>query len=273
MCSCTYLGVDADDRHTPGGATGALGGDALELRIAVGMGGVGELLAVDAQGKAGPPEQAGDGASADLESLPTERDSQLAGGTARPLGTPAGVARRLAFEQPRQRRDERRLFFSSDLRPPPGLRTGPRWSFPDSSSSRPRRRDSRPAYSRRSRSSSRLMNSVRAESAGAGRRGGRRQRAVAELTGAQLAGAPGGITGTVQEAAGEGFASQTAGACELAQGVLGGYAQQGVELADGEARAGLGRERLDGGEQRAVPGVRILAKGVSIPEERHHRSG
>ena len=188
MCSCTYLGVDADDRHTLGGATGALGGDAMELRIAVGMGGVGELLAVDAQGKAGPPEQAGDGASADLESLPTERDSQLAGGTARPLGTPAGVARRLAFEQPRQRRDERRLFCSSDLRPPPGLRTGPRWSFPDSSSSRPRRtvpgsrrsscatrrspprprrRDSRPAYSRRSRSSSRLMNSVRAESAGA----------------------------------------------------------------------------------------------------------
>ena len=94
-----------------------------------------------------------------------------------------------------------------------------------------------------------------------GRRGGRRQRAVAELTGAQLAGAPGGITGTVQEAAGEGFASQTAGACELAQGVLGGYAQQGVELADGEARAGLGRERLDGGEQRAVPGEAGLAVG------------
>ena len=119
MCSCTYLGVDADDRHTLGGATGALGGDALELRIAVGMGGVGELLAVDAQGKAGPPEQAGDGASADLESLPTERDSQLAGGTARPLGTPAGVARRLAFEQPRQRRDERRLFFPATCGPRP----------------------------------------------------------------------------------------------------------------------------------------------------------
>src|ERR1035437_6367126 len=124
-------------------------------------------------------EQSGDGACADPDAQPPYLAGDLGRGFVRPLQAAHRIAGCVVFQQPFDLRDYLGRFFSTGLRPAPGLRTrshctscarscwrpratvrGSNWSNAASfrSPPRPNFSDSRPAYKRRWRSSSRLEN-------------------------------------------------------------------------------------------------------------------
>ena len=177
------LGIDADDRDVVGGAALAQFGDVPELVVAPRMGSAGELLVVDAQRIAHRLEQSSDRPGADVDAERAQLVGNLGGRTACPLQAADRVAGRLVVHQGFDAGDDFRRFFSVGVRPPPARRTRSTstsrstscrrpaatvdGSMPSSRAMRrspphPHLRASRPANSRRCRSSSRLANNTMA---------------------------------------------------------------------------------------------------------------
>ena len=118
-----FLGVDADNRGVAVAAVAAQAVDELELVVAFGGGGGRDALVVHAQGVAQGAQEPGDGAWADrqLEDV-GEVGGEVAGGATGPAQVGAGVAGGVVAEQNDELGGQCRVFFSSALRPPPGLR-------------------------------------------------------------------------------------------------------------------------------------------------------
>ena len=175
------LGVDADDRRVVGGAPLTQFGDVVELVVAVRVRGAGTLLVVDAQRESHLLEKPGDGPRADVGPELAQLGGDLGGGAACPLQATDRVAGRLVVHQVLDVGDDFRRFFSAGGRPPPTRRTRSistsrstscrrpaatvDGSMPSSSAMRrspphPHLSASRPANSRRCRSSSRLANNT-----------------------------------------------------------------------------------------------------------------
>ena len=118
------LGVDADDGRRSLGALGAERGNDVELRVPVGMGSAGEILAVDSKRVAGSGQQSGDGSVAEDNAVAGAK--RLRDGcrrATRPPQTVLRIAAYVGFEEPVDQGLEFGVFFSLDLRPPPRLRT------------------------------------------------------------------------------------------------------------------------------------------------------
>ena len=187
----TLLGIYADDGQAALGELHALLGDVLKLLVAVWAGSCRDALVVDAQPVVKVLEDAGDGPGTDLDVEGSEFCCDLLGGTAGPADTGDGVAGDIVLQCRFDGSDHLGSFFSRGGRPPPGRRTRPRSTSWASSCLRPRAtvpgsipsnpairasppqphlRDSRPAYSRRWRSSSKLANSTIAARSSSGMR-------------------------------------------------------------------------------------------------------
>src|SRR5574341_134908 len=171
------LAVDADDRKALSLEASPQRANMLELLIAVGTGGGGDLLAVDPQREIHLVEQAGDriGRHRDIDLLQDFGD--LLGCLPGPLQPGDGVSGRIVLQENLDGLDYFGRFFSLRWRPPPALRarsTSTSWvnnccrpqatvcgsrsrkSASWRSPPRPSLRDSSPAYKRRCCSSSRL---------------------------------------------------------------------------------------------------------------------
>ena len=118
-----FLRIDAEDRGVAAGAVLPQVVDELELVVAFGGRGRRDALVVHAQGVAQGAQEAGDGPRGNWQFEDIgEVVGEVAGGATGPAQVGTGVAGGVVAEQNDKLDAQRRLFFSSALRPPPSLR-------------------------------------------------------------------------------------------------------------------------------------------------------
>jgi hypothetical protein len=98
-------------------------GDVAELLVARGALPGGDLFAVHTEREMKFGEQPGDRACADADTQPLQLPSDLGGRLVGPPQAAHRIAGRMVLQQFLDLRDYLGRFFSSGLRPPPGLRT------------------------------------------------------------------------------------------------------------------------------------------------------
>ena len=122
------LAVDTENRGVAARAVTPQLRDELELVVAFGGRAGRDALVVHAQRVAQGAQQPGDGAGRDRQAEHVGQVSgEVAGGAPGPAQVRTGVASGVVAEQNDELDAQRRLFFSSALRPPPGLRTRSVW--------------------------------------------------------------------------------------------------------------------------------------------------
>ena len=117
------FGIHADDGITVTAEAAAESDDEAELLVAGGAVPAGHLFAVHAQRELEFVEQSGNRACLDRDVQSVQLSSDLGGRLVRPPPAAHRIAGRILLQQPLDLRDHLGRFFSSGLRPPPGLRT------------------------------------------------------------------------------------------------------------------------------------------------------
>ena len=97
--------------------------DVAELLVACGALPGGDLFAVYTEREMEFVKQSGHRACADLDTQPLQLAGHLGGRLVRPRPDAHRIAGRIVLQQPLDLSDYLRRFFSTGLRPPPGLRT------------------------------------------------------------------------------------------------------------------------------------------------------